>query len=278
MNRNFKTTGKNLFAAAIVLLAGGSILAQQGKVGINTTNPKATLDVTAKTKTSGSAEGIIAPRLTGNEIRAKNNDYDLPEKGTIIYALSADSAPEGKTANITAEGYYYFDGQIWQAMKTTQSADIPEPWYIVGSTNKATDNTQNIYHGNGTNVKVGIGDYSGNGSSIHANSTLEINGTSTNKESTSGTNAIDFTKSNLAYSPSTSAAPTFNCTGLKDGGTYTLSWQGNIAGTGKITTNMTETRMINNTDKKNSEHAVYTIVCINTTAYVYVTIFPASTV
>lgn len=96
----------------VVLLFIYSIVFSQ--VGINTPNPKATFDVTAFTTNGSKPEGMIAPRLTGDQIRLADAQYGSDQKGTLIYATSAVSATSTKTANINQEGYYYFDGNIWQ--------------------------------------------------------------------------------------------------------------------------------------------------------------------
>ncbi|WP_123902667.1 tail fiber domain-containing protein [Chryseobacterium elymi] len=129
-----------------------------GQMGINNSDPKATLDVTAKTTDGTKPEGIIAPRLTGEEIKGKDAKYLAEQKGTIIYATSAssDAGMAGKkTINIAAEGYYYFDGLIWQKFNSgTAAAAGTEPWYDVATNTGATANTQNIYQ----RGSVGIGD------------------------------------------------------------------------------------------------------------------------
>lgn len=84
------------------------------QVGINTSNPKASLDINAKTTDGSQPEGIIAPRLTGDQIKAGDTSYGTDQKGALIYATSAVTVSSTKTANITAEGYYFFDGNIWQ--------------------------------------------------------------------------------------------------------------------------------------------------------------------
>ncbi|WP_374461831.1 fibrinogen-like YCDxxxxGGGW domain-containing protein [Chryseobacterium taeanense] len=91
----------------------------KAQVGINNTSPKATLDITAKTTGSTTAEGLIAPRLEGVDIKGKDAKYDTAQKGAIVYALSAVASPSTKTANITAEGYYYFDGSVWQKLSNS---------------------------------------------------------------------------------------------------------------------------------------------------------------
>ncbi|MEY8758934.1 hypothetical protein [Chryseobacterium tongliaoense] len=84
------------------------------QVGINTSSSKATLDVTAKTTDGSRPEGLIAPRLTGDQIKAGDAQYMADQKGSIIYATSAVGTASAKTINITTEGYYFFDGNVWQ--------------------------------------------------------------------------------------------------------------------------------------------------------------------
>ncbi|WP_276834325.1 hypothetical protein [Chryseobacterium cucumeris] len=86
------------------------------QVGINTQSPKATLDVMAKTTDGSAPEGFIAPRLRGDEIQSADAMYTTSQSGTIVYATTMASSPSAKTINITAPGYYYFDGNIWQKM------------------------------------------------------------------------------------------------------------------------------------------------------------------
>ncbi|MPT32485.1 MAG: hypothetical protein E2600_12655 [Chryseobacterium sp.] len=142
---------KGFFVTAVV--AANFIF---GQVGINNEDPKATLDVTAKTTDGTKPEGFIAPRLSGEEIKGKDAKYLAEQKGTIIYATSAssDAGVSGtKTINITAEGYYYFDGSIWQKFNSGTAAAGTEPWYNVATNTGATANTQDIYQMG----KVGVG-------------------------------------------------------------------------------------------------------------------------
>lgn len=104
---------KNLILLSAIVFSGLAF----GQVGINTSAPKATLDVTAKATNGTTAEGIIAPRLTGDQIKAADSHYGAAQTAAIVYALSAVTTPaSAKTANITSEGYYYFDGSLWQKM------------------------------------------------------------------------------------------------------------------------------------------------------------------
>lgn len=111
---------KDLLTISMLLISGYAF----SQVGINNTDPKATFDVTAKATDASTAEGIIAPRLTGDQIQGKDANYSADQLGTLIYATSPVTVPNGtKTNNITAAGYYYFDGTQWIST-TTAAADI----------------------------------------------------------------------------------------------------------------------------------------------------------
>lgn len=99
------------FLLPMITLVSTIVYAQ---VGINNPDPKATMDITTKTTDGSRPEGLIVPRLTGDQVRSANAQYSTAQIGTLVYATSADSAPAGKTANITSAGYYYFDGSTWQ--------------------------------------------------------------------------------------------------------------------------------------------------------------------
>ncbi|WP_374462042.1 beta strand repeat-containing protein [Chryseobacterium taeanense] len=124
---------KHLFTAAAMFFSM-TVFAQ---VGINNTSPKATLDITAKTTDGSKPEGLIIPQLSGSNIHTATaaGVYGSNQKGLIIYATSADSSPTSATANITAAGYYYFDGTNWQKISTgnTVSTSLASGNILVGS-------------------------------------------------------------------------------------------------------------------------------------------------
>ena len=66
-----------------------------GQIGINNQTPRATLDVTAKTTNGSRPEGMIAPRLTGDQIRVGDTQYTAAQKETLVYA----TAPVTTTSN-----------------------------------------------------------------------------------------------------------------------------------------------------------------------------------
>ncbi|REC79630.1 hypothetical protein DRF60_04250 [Chryseobacterium elymi] len=84
------------------------------QIGFNTPSPNATLDIISKTTDGSKPEGLNAPRLTGDQIRAADAQYNTDQTGMLIYATAAATVMSAKTININSEGYYYFDGSIWQ--------------------------------------------------------------------------------------------------------------------------------------------------------------------
>ncbi len=90
------------------------------QVGVNTQTPQATLDVIGKPADASSLDGVIAPRMTGAELRAKT--YTAAQTGALVYVTLADTAPAGQTINVTSTGYFYFDGTQW--IKTGGGANV----------------------------------------------------------------------------------------------------------------------------------------------------------
>ncbi|WP_294241691.1 MULTISPECIES: hypothetical protein [Chryseobacterium] len=108
--KNITHNKKRFFIAVFVAFSATC----KSQVGINNTLPKGTLDVTAQTTDGSKPEGIIVPRLSGNQIKAGDNQYSAAQTGAIIYATAPVTTTSIKTANISKEGYYYFDGSAWQ--------------------------------------------------------------------------------------------------------------------------------------------------------------------
>lgn len=140
---------KKLFP--VFLLAGTFAFAQ---VGVNTQSPQATFDVVGNPTDNTKYDGIIAPRITGDQLKTKT--YSSPQTGALVYVTAADSAPSGQTLDVTSPGYYYFNGDStvnkWIKLSTGISA-TSEPWNVQNTATPATSNNQNIYQ----NGKVGVG-------------------------------------------------------------------------------------------------------------------------
>lgn len=97
------------------------------QIGINNTVPKATLDVSAKNFDGSTAEGIIVPKLTGDQIKAADSQYGNNQIGALVYATAAVGTSTAKTINITEPGYFFFDGILWKkVISQSQSFFIPK--------------------------------------------------------------------------------------------------------------------------------------------------------
>jgi hypothetical protein len=97
----------------LILVMAITSLTVFGQVGIDTTEPKATLDVTGAPASATTADGVIMPRVTGDQLAAKDAVYLADQTGTQVYVTAAATTPAGKTINVTESGYYYFDGTVW---------------------------------------------------------------------------------------------------------------------------------------------------------------------
>ena len=98
------------------------------QVGVNTTAPNSTMDVSAKRDSGGNITdntqifGLQAPRLTRAELTANTATYGANQQGALIYItdVSGGTATEQRI-NIDAVGYYSFDGSLWQKIKVTDT-------------------------------------------------------------------------------------------------------------------------------------------------------------
>jgi|GEM_PF-897907 len=143
---------KNIKRSAILFsLFFAGLIHSQG-VGINTTNPKATLDITGNNGVTD-VDGVLVPRLTRATLTVKGDSlYGTEQNGLIIYITDVMGGnASAQRINMDEPGYYIFSSAAnsWQKLKQ-------KPWQIAGETTQATINTQNIYQ----NGNVAIGDYS----------------------------------------------------------------------------------------------------------------------
>ncbi|MCF2217875.1 hypothetical protein H9Q08_00975 [Chryseobacterium sp. PS-8] len=166
---------KKLFPA--LLLVGSFSYAQ---IGINNENPSATLDITGNPADPAKFDGIIAPRITGAQLRAKN--YTTSQNGAIVFVTQEDTSPAGQTVDVTASGYYYFDGSSGKWIKLLSAAATQKIKSMSSGTVAADDYTVlvggNITLPSATSTNRGkvyqlINDTSGN---VTITGTFRING------------------------------------------------------------------------------------------------------
>jgi len=109
------------------------------QVGINTITPQATLDVIGKPATPTVLDGIIPPRLTGVQLKAKT--YTTAQTGSLVYVTVPDSSPSGQTINVTTEGIYFFNGTTWSKVNTTAPLPSAQLVLVVKGTGTQSDTT-----------------------------------------------------------------------------------------------------------------------------------------
>lgn len=100
----------------LLILGLSSIGFLHAQIGVNSNEPKVTLDVHAKATDGTTAEGLTAPRLTLAQLAAKDAKYIIDQRGTIVYVTNVTGTTTAKTKNVISVGYYYFDGALWQSM------------------------------------------------------------------------------------------------------------------------------------------------------------------
>lgn len=105
----------------LIMLALSSIGIIQAQVGVNTNVPKVSLDVQALAMDGSTAEGLTAPRLTLAQLSSKDAKYLADQTGTIVYVTAVTGGTTTKTAKVTAPGYYYYDGNLWQSIGPDQN-------------------------------------------------------------------------------------------------------------------------------------------------------------
>lgn len=116
---------KFLLTATMLVAFTALSKAQQGRVGINTTTPAATLDVVANTTDTARPDALLIPRLSRAQLLAKDGAYAngnasaaSAQNGALVFVNTIDGTATTKTANVTATGFYYYDGtngnNVWK--------------------------------------------------------------------------------------------------------------------------------------------------------------------
>lgn len=143
----------------LIVLLFSSMAFGQGQVGINTEDPKATLDIVGG---NTAPVGVIAPRVPLSYLNDNAASYTEAQTGTIVFITALDVIGTGPTENVDGSGYYYFDGERWLRFVVPDVIPIPtEPWRDAETKEEATSNTQNIYqNGQVTIGKEGAGEAS----------------------------------------------------------------------------------------------------------------------
>lgn len=160
------------------------------QVGVNTSSPKATFDITAKNPTGilSTAEGLLIPRVD----RQKAQSMAGVVTSTLIYVNNAGSGTQTGTAiNIDAVGYYYFDGTVWTKINQGSSGMNTNIYTVNGNltSNRTVSQTGRTLAFTGTAANA----FSVDGATLSINTTTHAIGigttTPTNKMVVKGVNA-----------------------------------------------------------------------------------------
>ena len=207
--------------------------------------------------TGGSNTAVGGSAMAGNTTGA--NNVAVGTKALQSNATGNDNIALGNSAGGTVKG----SDNIVIGNDVNTTIDAANNELNIGNVIYGV----NMYNPSPKKGSIGIG-------TNNPKSTLEVNGAITTVPYNAGANlTIDFSLGNVAYSAAT-GSPAFNFIGLKNGGTYTLAWQSNAAGTATIpTTNLGTPKMMTSPAKTASQHVVYSIVCIGDVAYVYPAVF-----
>ncbi|MCT2409532.1 hypothetical protein NZD88_18425 [Chryseobacterium antibioticum] len=133
---------KILLTATVLASMTALTKAQQGRVGINTTTPAATLDVVANTTDSTRPDALLVPRMTEDQLAAKNTAYATAQNGALAFVTAVDGTTTPKTVNVTAPGFYYYD-------------DPTSTWKAVGGGGAATPQKYEVTRGTVTTTSAG---------------------------------------------------------------------------------------------------------------------------
>jgi hypothetical protein len=147
MKKNLTT----VLAIGMVLSLSTVAYAQTGRVGVNTADPKSTMDINGQKDGSGNLlttdmTGLQAPRLTRAELTAKGDAlYGTDQKGTLVYITDvAGGDNTSQRVNVTEAGYYYFDGTVWVKVGSGSGGNnAAEPWRVQNTTTDSTANGEN---------------------------------------------------------------------------------------------------------------------------------------
>jgi hypothetical protein len=119
----------NVILLSAILFSGLA----SAQIGINSQDPKTTLDIHAKNSkgTSNAIDGLLIPRVDRQRAQSMTN---IPES-TLIYVNDITTGTQAGIATaIDYPGYYYFDGRFWIKLNPNISG---------------TDQDNNLYNTNG---------------------------------------------------------------------------------------------------------------------------------
>lgn len=105
---------KKIILSMGIVISGMAMAQYDGRVGITTTTPMATLDI--KANGASKLNGILIPRVTKAQAEAMGigTGTNKLQESTMAYISDATAGATTKyTSKVDAKGFYYFDGTEW---------------------------------------------------------------------------------------------------------------------------------------------------------------------
>ena len=113
---------RNNLAILFCLLSAAAV----AQVGVGTTTPGATLDVTATSLSGTTVDGMLIPRVS----RLRAQSMIGTPTSTLIYVDDvSNGTASGTTVNVTAVGFYFFNGTVWERL----ASGAANAWNVVGN-------------------------------------------------------------------------------------------------------------------------------------------------
>ena len=157
------------------LLATSLAFAQSGKVGVNTSNPEATLDIKPSAAnaatTATTNEGVLIPRVS----KARLNSIATTnlKESTLVYVDNISGTTNPVTSNVTSKGFYYYSTTDSKWVKIAEGTTQEQDLRLVGNDHHITQDGGK--GGNGTSAGNGR-----NNLAIGKNTLFSITGGSNN--------------------------------------------------------------------------------------------------
>lgn len=115
-------SARNKFAILFFLFSIAGI----AQVGVGTTTPAATLDVTAANLTGTTVDGLLIPRVS--RLRAQTM-AGVPTS-TVLYVNDiSNGTATGTTVNVTTVGFYFYNGTVWEKL----GSGATNAWNVTGN-------------------------------------------------------------------------------------------------------------------------------------------------
>jgi hypothetical protein len=110
---------KILFTATMLVGFAAVSQAQQGRFGVNTVTPAATVDIVATPANTTLPDALLVPRMTRAQLQGKDAAFTATQNGALAFVTTIDGPVTGKVVNVTTPGFYYYDGastNLWVAV------------------------------------------------------------------------------------------------------------------------------------------------------------------